>query len=124
MERDGLVTDRYQLTEERDQLTEERAKLTIERDGLVSELAGAQNQNADLQRELGETRSQVQQLDTWNKHNEARAEKALAKIKSDGDALAKSKRAMAIALTLLADLETHEDSGPPADTSEDHSTAE
>jgi DNA-binding response OmpR family regulator len=81
--------------------------------GVRQDLQRVEGERDGVSAQLAETQGQLSAALGWNAHNEERVERALEKLRSDGEAIEKTKRAMAIALTLLADLPPHQDPGPP-----------
>ncbi len=81
-----------------------------------AKLAETQTFLGQRSQELTTTTGQLQTVVDWNAHNEGRAARALDKMRGDGEVIDKTKRALAIALTLLTDLEPHEDPGVPAES--------
>lgn len=81
--------------------------------GVRQDLQRVEGERDALDARLSETQGQLAAALDCNAHNEQRAQRALEKLRSDGETIEKTKRAMAIALTLLADLPPHQDPGPP-----------
>jgi len=85
-----------------------------ERDHLAKEIEELRRTLDDTFGSLMSAQARIEQVEAWNEHNQARAEAAFTKLRSDASSLEKAKRALAIALTLIADLPALEDPGPPA----------
>ena len=114
---EGELRERQTQLEETEGDRDRGRQRIAELEGIVAalqnDLQRVESERSAVGAQLDETQNRLSSALEWNTQNELRAQRALEKLQSDSEAIEKTKRAMAIALTLLADLPPHHDPGPP-----------